>query len=318
MNRDDVQWRGYFAALPTPFTREGGLDIAALQDTTRLFIELGAHGLLVNGSTGEWTAQTIDERRQVAETVIAEADDRVPVLVSATAPDLATSVALIRHADAAGADSVLLTPPPGARLTDAELEWYYRAAFGETGLPTWLYNFPQESNSNLSLPLIEKLATIDNIVAIKQSSPDDREFYDTIRAVGDQLVVFGHMLSRVGLALLHSRQGGDGHFGSGMPLGAKMPAFFEHAWRGELDEAAAIADQFTQLMAAIRHGGDGYNWRHGGMQAALKAVMNLQGQAGGYPREPKLPITDYDALEAIATALRDVGIDLSDRRHADV
>lgn len=313
MNRDDVQWQGYFAALPTPFTKEGALDIAALQATTKLFIEQGAHGLLVNGSTGEWTAQTIDERRQVAEAVIAEADGRIPVLVSATAPDLATSVALIRHADAAGADSVLLTPAPGARLTDAELECYYRAAFGETGLPTWLYNFPQESNSNLSIPLIEKLAQIENIVAIKQSSPDDREFYDTIRAVGDQLIVFGHMLSRVGLALLHARQGGDGHFGSGMPLGARMPMFFEHAWRGELDEAAKIADQFAQLMTAIRHGGDGYNWRYGGMQAALKAVMNLQGQPGGYPREPKLAITDYNALDAIATALRDVGIDLANR-----
>lgn len=314
MNRDDVEWRGYFAALPTPFTKDGALDTAALQDTANLFIEQGAHGLLVNGSTGEWTAQTVSERRQVAEVVIAAADGRIPVLVSATAPDISTSITLIRHAEAAGADSILLTPPPGARLTDAELEWYYRAAFGETGLATWLYNFPQESNSNLSIGLIEKLAEIDNLVAIKQSSPDDREFYATIRAVGDRLIVFGHMLSRVGLGLIVAGQGGDGHFGSGMPLGAQMPQFFEHAWRGEVEEAGRIADRFEQLMKAVRQGGDGYNWRHGGMQAALKALMNLQGQPGGFPREPKLPITDYDALEAIATALRGAGIELKDQR----
>jgi 4-hydroxy-tetrahydrodipicolinate synthase len=314
MNRDDVQWRGYFSALPTPFTQQGSLDVTAVQETTELFIGQGVHGLLVNGSTGEWTAQTVDERRHVAELVITAARGRVPVLVSATSPDLATSIALIRHAESAGADSVLLTPPPGARLTDAELDRHYRTAFGETGLASWLYNFPQESNSNLSIPLIAKLAEIDNVVAIKQSTPDDREFYATIRAVGDRLVVFGHMLSRVGLALIHSGQGGDGHFGSGMPLGAEMPRFFEHAWRGEIDEAGRIADLYAQLMSALRSGGDDYNWRYGGMQAALKAVMNLQGQPGGYPREPKLPITDYDALEAIATALREVGIDLKDQR----
>ena len=312
MDRSDVQWRGYFAALPTPFTESGELDGAALQATTELFIEQGVHGLLVNGSTGEWTAQTVAERKQVAELVIEAAAGRTPVLVSTTSPEYDVAVDLIRHAESAGADSILLTPAPGARLTDAELEWYFRSAFAETGLPCWLYNFPQESNSDLAIPLIEKLADIDNLVAIKQSTPDDREFYATIRAVGDRLLVFGHMLSRIGLALISAGQGGDGHFGSGMPLGAQMPAFFEHAWRGEIAEAAEIADRFDALMGLIRQGSDGYNWRYGGMQAALKAVMNLQGQPGGYPRKPKLPITDQDALAKIAEALRDSGLRLDE------
>ena len=310
MDRSDVQWRGYYAALPTPFTESGELDVEALTAATELFIDEGAHGLLVNGSTGEWTAQNMPERRTVAETVIAAAAKRVPVLVSATSPRLEEAVELIRHADSAGADSVLLTPPPGARLTDDELDYYYRAAFGETGLPCWLYNFPQESNSALSIPIIERLIGIENVVAIKQSSPDDREFYATIRAVGDEVVVFGHMLSRIGLALINSGQGGDGHFGSGMPLGAQMPAFFEHAWRGELEEAAEIADRFDALMGAIRAGSDGYNWRYGGMQAALKAVMNLQGQPGGFPRRPKLAIDDGAALQKMSDALREAGLDV--------
>lgn len=315
MDRSDVQWRGYYAALPTPFTEAGELDLSSLSAATDLFIEQGAHGLLVNGSTGEWTAQSLTERKAVAEAVIAVAAGRVPVLVSATSAEQAVSVDLIRHAETAGADSVLLTPPPGARLTDDELDWYYRSSFGETGLPCWLYNFPQESNSPLSVPLIERLAAIENVVAIKQSTPDDREFYATIRAVGDQLVVFGHMLSRIGLALIHSGQGGDGHFGSGMPLGAQMPQFFEHAWAGELDEAAAIADRFDALMADIRQGSDGYNWRFGGMQAALKTVMNLQGQPGGFPRKPKLPITDAASLDKMAAALLDAGLTVVAQRN---
>ncbi len=313
MNRTDVAWRGYYAALPTPFTEAGELDLGALGDTAELFVEQGAHGLLVNGSTGEWTAQSVDERKRVAERVISAVGGRVPVLVSATSPRLDVAVELIEHAEQSGADAVLLTPAPGARLTDDELVGYYRTAFSHTGLPCWLYNYPQESNSNLSVPLISRLAEIENVVAIKQSTPDDREFYATIRAVGDELVVFGHMLSHVGLALIHAGAGGDGHFGSGMPLGTQMPAFFEHAWRGELEEARAIVDRFENLMLAVRHGSDGYNWRFGGMQASLKAVMNLQGQPGGFPRAPKLPITDPSALQAISDALRQAGLETTQR-----
>lgn len=312
MNRNDVEWRGYYAALPTPFKATGELDYEALSETTNLFIEQGAHGLLVNGSTGEWTAQTTNERKRVAEYVIQATNGRVPVLVSTTSPEFAESVELIKHAEMQGADSVLLTPAPGARLTDDELVSYYKEALSHTGLPSWLYNFPQESNSNLSVDLIKRLAAIENVVAIKQSTPDDREFYATIQAVGEEILVFGHMLSRIGLALMHSGQGGDGHFGSGMPLGAQMPQFFEHAWRGELDEAMAISDRFDALMAAIRHGSDGYNWRYGGMQSSLKAVMNLQGQPGGFPRKPKLPITDKSSLSRIAHSLRDAGMKVDD------
>jgi dihydrodipicolinate synthase/N-acetylneuraminate lyase len=56
--------------------------------------------------------------------------------------------------------------------------------------------------------------------------------------------------------------------------------------------------------------GDGYNWRYAGMQASLKAVMNLMGQPGGYPRRPKLPLTDPTALAEIADALREAGLDV--------
>lgn len=310
MNRNDVCWRGYYAALPTPFTATGELDFKSLGLTTELFIDQGAHGVLVNGSTGEWTAQSCEERKKVAEQVIAAADGRVPVLVSATSARVDVAVDLIRHAEKAGADSVLLTPPPGARLTDDELVGYYGYAFAYTGLPCWLYNFPQESNSNMSVELIQRLAEIENVVAIKQSTPDDRELYATINSVGSELIVFGHMLSRVGLGLIYSDQGGDGHFGSGMPLGSEMPNFFESAWRGDLETAGEIADRFDNLMSAIRHGSDGYNWRFGGMQASLKAIMNLQGQPGGYPRMPKLPITETSALKKITQALREAGLSI--------
>jgi dihydrodipicolinate synthase/N-acetylneuraminate lyase len=309
MDRHDVDWRGYFAALPTPFTAAGDLDLDAFAATIDVFVEQGVHGLLVNGSTGEWATQTETERRLVAERATAATAGRVPLIVAVTHPELAVSVALAKHAEGVGADAVMIPPPPGVRPTQSELRGYFVDVACATTLPCWLYNFPQENNTSLGLELIRDLVDIDNVVAIKQSTPDDRELYATIQAVGDRMVVFGNLLTRLGMAAINGGLGGDGHFGSGMPLGARMPAFFEHVWRGELEQAGEIADQFAALMGRLRGTDtDGYNWRYGGMQSSLKTLMNLLGQPGGHPRRPKLPITDPAIIAEFSTALREAGL----------
>ncbi|MFZ3599428.1 dihydrodipicolinate synthase family protein [Streptomyces sp. BH104] len=309
MDRRDVNWRGYFAALPTPFDRQGQLDLDAFTATVRLFVEQGAHGLLVNGSTGEWTSQSTEERKRLAEAAVSAAAGRVPVIVAVTDTQPARSLELARHAESSGADAIMVPPPPAVRPSPAELHAYITEVAASTQLPCWLYNFPQENASRLTVAQIRELVQLPNVVAVKQSTPDDRELYATIEAVGDTTVVFGNMLSRLGLASIIGGFGGDGHFGSGMPLGSRMPEFFARAWQGDLKEAEHIADTFATFMARLKGSEhDGYNWRYGGMQASLKAVMNLQGQPGGYPRLPKLPISDPDALSEISAALTDLGL----------
>ncbi|MFE9312992.1 dihydrodipicolinate synthase family protein [Streptomyces sp. NPDC006706] len=309
MDRHDVNWRGYFAALPTPFSRQGELDLEAFTATVRLFIEQGAHGLLVNGSTGEWAAQSTRERKQLAEAAVSAAAGRVPVIIAVTHTQPARTVELAQHAASAGADAIMVPPPPAVRPCPAELRAYFAEVAASTDLPCWIYNFPQENATHLTVAQIRELVQLPHMVAVKQSAADDRELYATIEAVGDTAVVFGNMLSRLGLAAITSGFGGDGHFGSGMPLGSRMPAFFELAWKGNLEDAGRIADEFAAFMARLKGSEhDGYNWRYGGMQASLKAVMNLQGQPGGYPRRPKLPITAPDALAEISAALTDLGL----------
>lgn len=126
---------------------------------------------------------------------------------------------------------------------------------------------------------------------------------------GPTLRVFGNMLNRVGAALIRSRFGGDGHFGSGMLLGADMPGFFEAAWAGDVERADAIAYRFEKLMAGLAgKRQDGYNWAFGGMQPTLKAAMNVLGESGGFPRKPKLPVDDPSALDDIRRILQDAGL----------
>src|SRR5206468_11495371 len=60
-------WRGYFAAAPTPFDRDGALDSGRLRDVLAWFVDQRAHGVVVNGTTGEWVAQSVAERQTVLE-----------------------------------------------------------------------------------------------------------------------------------------------------------------------------------------------------------------------------------------------------------
>ncbi|SFO19386.1 dihydrodipicolinate synthase family protein [Actinomadura madurae] len=310
MDRNDVPWTGYWTAAITPFTSEGELDEKAFRAVLDRSVAQGVHGICVNGSTGEWFSQTLDERRRLAEIAVETVAGRVPTVIGVTCSRVDDAAGLAEHAARTGATSVMAAPPPLARPTPAELETYYREVFGAVEVPAWLYNFPQDNGHHISLPEIVRLAEIPNVVAIKQSVPSMAEFIETIDAVGSTLRVFGNMLNRVSVALIRGGFGGDGHFGSGMLLGADMPGFFEAVWRGDVARAYAIAHRYEKLMAGLAGDRrDGYNWAFGGMQATLKAAMNVLGENGGFPRRPKLPVDSPAALAGIRRILQDAGLD---------
>jgi 4-hydroxy-tetrahydrodipicolinate synthase len=310
MDRDDVDWSGYWSAAVTPFTETGALDEDALRAVVDRTVEQGAHGICVNGSTGEWFSQTLDERRRVAEIAVATVAGRVPTVVGVSCSRADDAAALVEHAARIGATSVMAAPPPLARPTSAELEAYYREVFSAAPIPAWLYNFPQDNGHHIGLAEIARLSAIPTVVAVKQSVPRMDEFIETIGAVGATLRVFGNMVNRVGIALIRGGFGGDGHFGSGMLLGSDMPGFFDATWRGDVPSARAIADRFASLMAGLAGDrADGYNWAFGGMQPTLKAAMNVLGEPGGYPRRPKLPVDDPESLDRIRMILREAGLE---------
>src|SRR5207247_1718602 len=114
MNRDDVNWRGYWVAAPTPFTREGALDERLWREELRLYVGQGVHGILVNGTTGEWFSQSDDERRRVAEIAVEELSGKTAVVIGCTTYTAAHSAELGRHAKESRADGILSTPPPDA------------------------------------------------------------------------------------------------------------------------------------------------------------------------------------------------------------
>lgn len=121
MGSDHKNWRGYFAASPTPFTEGGALDIPALKATLGWFIDARPHGMVINGTTGEWFAQTREERQQILEVARDIVPATTPLLVGVSSIIPEGSILLAKHAEATGADGVLLTIPPARRLTDEDV-----------------------------------------------------------------------------------------------------------------------------------------------------------------------------------------------------
>ncbi|GAA1016334.1 hypothetical protein Aple_020490 [Acrocarpospora pleiomorpha] len=307
MDRDDVSWRGYWPAAPTPFTAAGALDEQAWRALLRLYAAQGVHGVLVNGSTGEWFSQTPAERRRVAEIAVAELSGRIPVVVGVTAYTPGEAIDLARHAAEAGADGVLATPPPYVHPGPEEILAFFREVSSATDLPFMVYNWPRGVSVDISAHpgLTRRLADLDQVVAIKDSTGDWLRMLGTVEAVSDQVRVFGSFLHRRGLAVL-MELGGDGNIDGG-GLGAPFAVpYYDAVAAGNAKAARGWADRYAGLSTRLIN--PDYSGVYGTPIAQLKAAMAILGQPGGHLRPPLLPIGDAAALDAIGAVLRESGL----------
>jgi 4-hydroxy-tetrahydrodipicolinate synthase len=151
--------------------------------------------------------------------------------------------------------------------------------------------------------LLCRLADIDNVVAIKQSTSLLRNFVDTVFALDERVRVFGYAMDDHGLTLLAAR-GGDGTMGSGGALGRDHPDFFNHLWKGDL-EAARLCGQRDRLALSQWFNGD-LTGRLGSAAATMKAALNLQGVPGGYVRAPLHDLDDA-AQQVVRGTLETLG-----------
>lgn len=307
MNREDVDWWGYWPAAPTPFSADGALDEPAWRALLDLYLEQGVHGVLVNGSTGEWFSQSRAERERVARIAVEVVDGRVPVVVGVTAYTAAEASSLARHAASCGASGVLATPPPYVHPSAAEIVAFYDEVSTATELPFMVYNWPRGVSVDISTHpgLIERLADLEQVTAIKDSTGDWLRMLRTVEAVADQVRVFGSFLHRRGLAVLLGL-GGDGNIDGG-GLGAPFAVpFYEAVRRGDRGTAERAVDRYTGLSSRLIQ--PDYSGVFASPIPQLKAAMALLHQPGGHVRAPLLPLRDPAALASIAALLDEVGL----------
>ena len=185
-----TQLKGIHTALVTPFSGDGSVDEAALVRLVRDQLDAGIAGFVVAGGTGEGLVLTEQEVQRALAITLEVAGDRVPVTANVSALSTAAAVRNAERARAAGARIVMLQAPFDMPLDDEEILGHF-AAVARVGLPIMVYNNVSNGPS-LSTDMIARLAGIDGVVYLKDSSSDAARMAEVERKTqGDLQVLLG-------------------------------------------------------------------------------------------------------------------------------
>jgi 4-hydroxy-tetrahydrodipicolinate synthase len=163
--------RGSLTALVTPFDKGGRFDEKAFRAFVDWQIAEGTTGLVPVGTTGESPTLSHDEHRQVVKTCIDAAKGRVPVVAGAGSNNTEEAVGLVKFAEEAGADAVLVVTPYYNKPTQRGLYAHFAAVAKATTLPVIIYNIPPRSVIDMTPETMGRLAhDFKNIAGVKDAT----------------------------------------------------------------------------------------------------------------------------------------------------
>ena len=165
-----MSFHGVFPYLISPVDPDGRVKTAVLARLADDLVGAGVHGLTPLGSTGEFAYLDRDQRAAVVAATIEAAAGRVPVVAGVASTATADAVAQARHYQRLGADGILAILEAYFPLRDGDVESYFGAIADAVDIPVVLYTNPQFQRSDLSLDVIARLATHENIGYIKDAS----------------------------------------------------------------------------------------------------------------------------------------------------
>lgn len=164
--------KGIIPAVITPITKAGAFNEKALRQLINYLITGGVHGLFVAGTTGEFYGLAPEDRKALFRVAVDETNGRVPVYAGTNAITTRESVRLTQLAEQCQVDAVSILTPMFLAPSQDQLYAHYKTIAQNTALPVILYNNPSKTGVNLAAATVAKLAQIDNIVGIKDSSGD--------------------------------------------------------------------------------------------------------------------------------------------------
>jgi 4-hydroxy-tetrahydrodipicolinate synthase len=173
MKSASEKFQGVSAFIVTPTKDDGeALDLAALKRFIDFQIESGVDGITVFGSTGGIGSFSEQERQQVIETAARHINGRVTLTAGTGSIQTAEAVRLSKFAADAGADGVLVVPISYWPLSEDELYGHFESIAKAVDIPVGIYNNPGTTGIDMKPALIARIAEIDNVGFVKESSGD--------------------------------------------------------------------------------------------------------------------------------------------------
>ena len=308
--------RGIFAAANTPF-RDGdlALDEAGLRRNMRHWVDdLGIAGLFVAGKQGEFFSMSLDERKRTFEIAVEETAGKAQTVLSCSDQNIDVVLDLARHAEAIGADYIVVHAPV-LHFHDAQEDCvceYYRYIASQVSIGIALWSHP-DSGYLLSPELCAELADIENVVAIKYSVP--REMYAKLtRLAGHKILVstaseaewFDNVVELGWQLYLCSSP----PYTLQTKVDLRMRQYTDLAMAGNVTEGRRVRDSLNPVRAALRK-----TKPPGKPYAHQKYWQELLGQVGGPVRRPLVELTEAEKA-ATREAFQSCGLRLPSDPHA--
>ncbi len=305
--------KGIWAAALQPFTPDFALDEAGFRRNLRHWIDdLAIDGVFVSGKQGEFFSMSVAERKRAFDIAADEIGNTAATIMSCSDQNMDVTLDLARHAQAIGADYIVVHAPVLHFLhaQDETLFNYYRHISESVDIGIALWSHP-DSGYLMSPELCARIAELPNIVAIKYSVP--REMYARLtKLAGDKILVstaseeewFDNIVELGWQLYLCSAP----PYLLQTKVDRRMREYTDLAFAGEIDKARAVRDSLNPVREAIRRTRPPEK-----PQAHSKFWQELLGQAGGPVRAPLLQLTEAEKA-ATRAAFETCGLKLATRQ----
>jgi len=182
-------FRGSIVALVTPM-RDDKVDVHRLRELVEFHLEMGTHGFVAAGTTGESGTLSHSEKLLVIKTVIEQTKERVPVIAGTAMNATKECITLTQEAMECGAHAALIMTPAYIKPTQEGLFQHYSAIAQSVPMPIILYNVPGRTACDLLPETVARLAKISNIVGIKEATGQMTRLQQILRLSENSIDVY--------------------------------------------------------------------------------------------------------------------------------
>jgi len=175
--------QGIYTPNIVPLDARGEINESELRRYVDWLIAKGVHGLYPNGSTGEFTRFTAEERVRIMEIICDQVRGRVPVLAGAAEANVKETIRACETYYDLGATAVAIVAPYYYKLSPRAVYAYFKEIADNTPIDVTLYNIPMFA-SPIDVPTVRRLAEeCPKVIGIKDSSGDIPNMIRMIQAV---------------------------------------------------------------------------------------------------------------------------------------
>ena len=290
-----MRFEGIYTPVVTPHNEDHSINKDRFSDVIEHLISSGVHGLIIAGTTGEYYAQSMDERIELMRLAKDLIKGRLPLIIGTGAIRTEDAIIYAENAKAIGADGILVTTPPYAYPTSREIALHGLAVDRAANLPVMLYNYPGRMSVPMDEETLDRLGRSPNFCAIKESSGDINRVHTLARdyphiqlscGMDDQALEFFAWGARSWVCA-----------GSNFAPEAHIALYKACAVEGNFTKGRAIMSAMLPLMSVLEQGGK--------FVQCIKHGITLRGIPAGPPRRPLQPLNKDDkrALEQVINVM---------------